>query len=165
MLQICPKVVLILLALILIYSLGPWLQDELLAAGEGTALHHLVLIKALKFGRKEQRCPFPHFCSHSQVIIKGPVSATNSLFCLAKLETQSYLTLWGKKVPQKPEDAFDHSLIHLSIHEFIFFSFLPLSSFNRSLYTSPYPGAIDFTKLIIYDPCPPQSSHHNERWK
>lgn len=86
MLQICPEVVLILLALILIYSLGPWLQDELLAAGEGTALHHLVLIKVLKFGRKEQRCPFAHFCSHSQVIIKGPASATDPLLYVAWLQ-------------------------------------------------------------------------------
>lgn len=59
------------------------MRDELLAAGEGTALHHLVLIKVLKFGRKEQRCPFAHFCSHSQVIIKGPASATDPLLYVA----------------------------------------------------------------------------------
>lgn len=81
-----------------------------MAAGEGTALHHLVLIKALKFGRKEQRCPFTHFCSHSQVIIKGPASATDSLaLCSMVTELRHLIAKTGEKIPHTLKM---HSIIH-----------------------------------------------------
>lgn len=137
MFQICPKVVLILLALLLIYSLGPWLQDELLAAGKGTALHCSVLIKFLKFRRKEQRC-CPRFYSQSQTVIKGPELAAHPL-------------LWHshRKVPRLLEKHSGaavrsfNSLIIQSIHWFIFYSFPYQTSNDNLLYTGPCSGPVD----------------------